>query len=247
MPSTVPFRALALATGAALLLVGCDGAGAPAASKDAPAKSAVAAKDWTKTVVQTPEGGFRMGNPDASVKLVEFASFTCTHCRDFNQTAETALKPTYVKSGQVSYEYRPFMLNIYDFTAAKLAMCEGPERFFTWASALYGDHDAWVQPFATLTDADIAPLKSLAPDQQLRGLAEAGKLHEFARVRGLPKAKFDACMSDPKTLEKLTAMQQAAVDTYQISGTPSFVLNGKKLEGVNSWEQLQPVLADALG
>ncbi len=235
---------VALLLAGMLAVAACDSGTSTAA---APVKTgAPAQKDWTTTVVQTPEGGFRMGNPEASVKIVEFASFTCSHCRDFHKEAKTSFLPTYVKTGQVSYEYRPFILNVYDFAAAKLAMCEGAERFFTWSNELYGNHEAWITPFTKLTEADIAPLKNLPPDQQIAGLAKAGQLDQFAKTRGLPGAKFDACMSDPKTLERLTKQQQAAQDSFQIQGTPTFLLNGKKLEGVANWATLQPKITDAL-
>lgn len=220
--------------------------GAAGNTVDTAKVGAAATRDWTATVVQTPEGGFRMGNPDAKVKLVEFASFTCSHCRDFHTEGSGKLKDNFVKTGAVSYEYRPFMLNVYDFTATMLAMCEGPDRFFFWSNQLFTAHDAWIEPFTKLTDADIEPLKALPPEQQVKGLASAGKLNEFARTRGLPGAKFDACMSDQKSFEALQSRQNAAIAQYNIQGTPTFVLNGKKLEGVTTWAQLEPKLKAAL-
>jgi protein-disulfide isomerase len=235
---------------AAAAVAACDSGTSTAAPQAKPgsasAAGAKASADWTKTVVQTPEGGFRMGNPDAPVKIVEFASFTCSHCRDFHKEAEAKLKPQYVKTGQVSYEYRPFMLNIYDFAATKLATCEGPARFFTWTNELFGNADAWIEPFTRLTEADITPLRALPPGEQIKGLAVAGKLNEFARTRGLPGAKFDACMTDQAQFEALTRRQEAAVNTYQVQGTPTFLLNGKKLDGVSNWATLEPKIRDAL-
>ncbi len=233
---------------ATVALAACDSGTSTAApaAKSGAAATAPAAKDWTTTVVQTPEGGFRMGNPDAKVKLVEFASFTCSHCRDFHKEAEANLKPNFVKSGQVSYEYRPFMLNVYDFAVAQLAMCQGADRFFTWANELYTNHEGWTEPFTKLTEADITPLRALPPGQQVKGLAVAGKLQDFAAPRGLPRAKFDACFADETAMETLTKRQQAAIDAYQLQGTPTFLLNGKKLDGVTTWAQLQPKIAEAL-
>lgn len=230
---------------ATLALAACDSGTSTAvpAAKTGTAKPAAAA-DWTKTVVQTPEGGFRMGNPDAKVKLVEFASLTCSHCRDFHKES-ASLKSNFVKSGQVSLEYRPFMLNIYDFAATKLAICEGPDRFFTWIDQLYTNSEAWITPFTKLSEADINPLRSLPPAEQIKGLATAGKLNEFAKARGLPGAKFDACMSDAASFEALTKRQQVAMDTYQIAGTPTFLLNGKKIEGT-TWAAIKPQIKAAL-
>jgi len=232
---------------APLAIIACDSGtstAAPAAKSGATASTGQ--KDWTTTVVVTPEGGFRMGNPDAKVKIVEFASFTCGVCKNFHMESRASFKPNYVKTGKVSLEYRPFMLNVYDFAATKLAMCEGPDRFFTWADQLFTNQEAWITPFTKLTEADVEPLKSLPPERQVAGLAVAGGLHDFARPRGLPRAKFDACLSDGKTMQRLTAQQQAAADQYQISGTPTFLMNGKKIEGVTTWAALQPVIDAAL-
>jgi protein-disulfide isomerase len=229
---------------AALTVVACDSGTSTAAPAAKTAAKPGATADWTKTVVQTPEGGFRMGNPDAKVKLIEFASLTCSHCRDFHMESG-ALKTNYIKSGQVSLEYRPFMLNIYDFAATKLAICEGPERFFTWTGELYANSEAWITPFTKLTEADLNPLRSLPPGEQIKGLAMAGKLNEFAKARGLPGAKFEACMSDAASFEALTKRQQAAIDTYQVQGTPTFLLNGKKIEG-STWAQIEPQIKSAL-
>jgi protein-disulfide isomerase len=137
------------------------------------------------------------------------------------------------------------MLNIYDFAATKLAMCQGPDRFFTWVDQLFTNKEAWMTPFGKLTEADINPLRSLPPGEQVKGLATAGKLNEFAKARGLPGAKFDACMSDQAMFEALTKRQQAATDTYQISGTPTFLLNGKKIQGT-TWAAIEPQIKDAL-
>src|SRR3546814_14306714 len=70
-----------------------------------PAAQAEAAKDWTKTVARTPEGGFRVGNPDAPVKLVEYGSLTCDHCAHFAEEATPKLLGQYVRSGRVSIEF----------------------------------------------------------------------------------------------------------------------------------------------
>lgn len=229
-----------------LALAACNSPGAdstPEAKADAAEPSG---KDWTQTITETPEGGYRMGNPDADVKLIEFASFTCNHCRDFHNESKEVLQNDYVKTGKLLYEYRPFMLNIYDFTAAMLAMCEGPSRFFFWTDQFYSAYDAWVTPFTKLTDADVEPLKSLPPEQQVGGLARAGKMHDFAKTRGLPGAKFDACFTNQTMVNSLEARQKAAISQFDVQGTPTFVLNGKKVDGVTTWEQLQPKIEAAL-
>lgn len=235
---------------ASLAISACDSGKSSAGASDtkpaATADKTAAAKDWTATVVETPEGGFRMGNPDAKVKLVEFASFTCSHCKDFHADAVAHLKPEYVAKGLVSYEYRPFMLNIFDFAAATVAMCQGPERFFDWSNELYTNHDAWIEPFTKLDQNDVKPLANLPLGKQVIGFAKLGKLNGFAAQRGLPGAKFDECVGNETAIEALAKRQQTAIDTYQIAGTPTFLLNGKKVEGVTAWKDLQPKIDAAL-
>ena len=75
----------------------------------APAKKAAAASDWTKTVTVTPDGGYRMGNPAAPVKLVEYGSLTCGACGRFAQEGVPQLVSKYVRTGRVSFEFRNYV------------------------------------------------------------------------------------------------------------------------------------------
>lgn len=203
-----------------------------------------AAADWTRTAVLTPEGGVRMGNPEARAKVVEFASFTCPACRNFHIEGGEPLKAM-VRAGSTSWEYRPFLLNIFDLAAALLARCDGPENFFRWADQLYADHERWVAPLARLTERDLEPIARLPADQQVLGVARLAGLDEFARKRGMPSSRFEACMRNQAEIDRLTRMQQAAADSFRVSGTPTFVLNGRRLDGVTSWPALQPRLQEA--
>jgi protein-disulfide isomerase len=216
----------------------------PAGAQSTTAAAPAARADWTATVVLTPEGGMRMGNPDARAKLVEFASFTCPSCQNFHTQASAPLKQE-VAAGTTSWEYRPFMLNIFDLAAALLARCDGPQSFFRWADQLYANHEQWVAPLAKLTEADLAPVARLPQNQQLLGVARLAGLDEFARRRGMPAARFEACMTNQAEIDRLTRMQQAAVDTFGVNATPTFLINGRKQEGITAWTALQPRLAEA--
>lgn len=244
MHTTLKFALVALF---GLTVAACDSADpVNAAGSGGASKAASQTRDWTTVVSETPEGGFRMGNPDAKVKLVEFGSFTCSHCRDFHVDAVAHLEPEYVKTGRVSYEFRPFMLNIYDFAVSQLAMCQGAAKFFRWSDELYNNQDGWVEPFAKLKEADIKPLQNLPLGQQILGLAKAGQLDRFAAQRGIPSAKFDECLGNDAATEAVAKRQEEAIKAYKIEGTPTFVLNGKKVDNTTTWEQLQPQIVKAL-
>jgi hypothetical protein len=103
---------------------------------------APAARDWTATVVQTAEGGFRMGNPDARIKLVVYASITCPHCATFAASGTEPLMADYVRGGQVSWEYRPFLIFPSDPGIFQLLACRGPTEFSRWCK-LYSSQAEW--------------------------------------------------------------------------------------------------------
>jgi protein-disulfide isomerase len=214
---------------------------APAAPAGAPAS-----KDWTQVVAATPQGGFRMGNPDAKVKLVEFASLTCPHCREFHETGMATIKSKYIATGNVSYEYRNFVLNGPDFAASLLARCQGAEPFFGLLNAFYNDQASWTEPFTKITPAENTRLSALPPEQQITATADAGKLDAYVRARGIPRAKFEQCLADPKAQATLTALRTEATNVYKLNGTPGFVINGVTQEGVYTWAQLEPKLQAAL-
>jgi protein-disulfide isomerase len=179
-----------------------------------PAAANPAGADWTRTFAATPEGGFRIGNPDAKVKLVEFASLTCPHCSEFHEAGMETIRSKYVASGNVSYEFRNFVLNGPDYAASMLARCQGPEAFFGLLGAFYADQKSWVEPFTKLTEADNKRLAGLSEAQQISALAEMGELDAYVRTRGIPRAKFDQCLADPAALAKLAALRTEATDKY---------------------------------
>ena len=107
-----------------LCLAAVPASAAPRAHASAPAR------DWSRIAVPTNEGGIRMGNPAAKVKLVEYGSLACPHCRHFAETGYGPLVQKYVRTGRVSYEYRNLMLNAPDIAVTLLTRCAGAANFF---------------------------------------------------------------------------------------------------------------------
>jgi protein-disulfide isomerase len=237
---------------AVLALAACDNSASDAAtgtkSKAAAptAATTTATKDWTTVVSATPEGGFRMGNPNAPVKLLEFASLTCPHCKDFHEEALPTIKAKYIATGKVNYEFRNFVLNGPDFAASMLARCQGPTVFFNLLNAFFVNQSMWTEPFTKLTEADTKRLQALPEDQQIAALAVTGGLDGFMRTRGMPRAKFDQCLADKKAFGQLTQMRTDAVEKYKLTGTPAFVINGVTQADTFNWATLQPKLQAAV-
>ena len=247
--------AYSLLVGTALLVAGCDqgkegNASAPVASGPIEPIAAPGGGDWTQTVTQTAEGGFLMGNPDAPVKLVEFGSMTCPHCADFDKAAMEAITNTYVKSGRVSFEFRNFVRDGLDLTASVVARCGGPSSFFGLTTQLFEGQKEMFERVQSADQAQLAAIEALPPAQKLPRFADLAGLKQWASMRGLPSSKLDQCLADQGQIDRIVQMQSDATSDFQISGTPSFLLNGEVVafEGNDPiWKQLEARLRGALG
>jgi len=221
-----------------------------AAVSSAPIKPIAPPKggDWTKMVSETPEGGFVMGNPNAPVKLVEYGSMTCPHCAAFDEEGTKPLIDKYVKSGQVSFEYRNFVRDPYDLTASLIARCGGPSSFFGLTRGLFAEQKDWTGKLQAATPEQQQALMGLPPTQQFGAIAKLAGFPQWAAMRGVPSAKSAACLADEAAVNKLVQMNSDATTQYpDFAGTPSFILNGKLLESTASWEALEPKLRAAVG
>lgn len=222
------------------LLLGIAAVGLPGVGASAPAAQAV--RDWSKTISATPEGGFRIGNPAAPAKLIEYGSLTCSHCATFHLAAMPELKRGPIASGRLSYEFRNFVLNGPDMAASLLARCQGPAAFFGHADYFFGQQRQWLEPFAAVSAAERERLSKLPPDQMLHGFVSAAGLEHRMAARGMPAAKVRQCLSDKVQTEQLVTIRATAMEQLNVQGTPTFVLNGKTLAGVHDWTALKPLL-----
>ncbi len=243
-----PFLACALAL---VAVAGCNSKSGDAAT-NAPlnAKAVPPPKggDWSTVVSATPEGGFVMGNPNAKLKLIEYGSLTCPHCREFDEKGVPLLISNYVKTGLVSWEFRNYVRDAFDLTASLIARCNGAKSFFPLARAFYKDQDVWVDKIRNTPQDQIEQLQNLPPNQQFVALAKVADFPNWAAARGVPVAKSNQCLADENTVNQLVQMTSDATTQYpDFPGTPTFILNGHMLEKTATWEQLEPQLRAMLG
>lgn len=203
------------------------------------AASAQAQRDWTQVVVQTPEGGFRMGNPQAPVRVVEFLSLTCPHCAEFAHTGSTPLM-TYVRSGRVSIEYRNFVLNGLDLAASFLSRCAAPQNYFQLTHAMLASQSQWIGRMQALSEAQQQALQNQTPLVTMQRVVAAAGLDAVAARHGLNAAQQRACLSNQAGLDRVIQMQQAG-NRYGVTGTPTFSINGQ-IVSANTWPAIEPLL-----
>lgn len=184
-------RRLLLATVTAGLLAACNQAGAAGGGK-----------------MTAPE--IAIGNPNAKVTVVEYASVTCSHCARFSQEVFPQFKKKYVDTGRVRYVFRELLTPPEQLAAAGflIARCAGPSKYLSVVDSLFRTQ-------ATLFQTQDA----------------RAWLYNTAKSAGLNEAQVKACVEDEAALKALNDRVQTASDKEKISGTPTFLFNGKKVEG----------------
>jgi protein-disulfide isomerase len=212
---------------------------APAIAAPAP-RAAAAAPAWINRIAVTPAGSYVRGNPAAKVKLVEYSSFTCSHCAAFQSEAKPELTRL-IASGQVSLEIRNAVRDRYDLAAALLARCQGPASYFRAADAVFAAQDQWLAKAATVPD----PAPTTPIGEVLVSGARAVGLDRIT-APGLPPAKVAQCIASPAEQARLAKMRDEAWNQRQISGTPFFLINGQPATDTYGWADLAPKLRAAL-
>jgi protein-disulfide isomerase len=226
---------------------------APPPAAAATAKKAPAAHDWTTTVTATLEGGYRMGNPSARVKLVEYGSMTCPHCARFDESGVPNLISQYVKTGKVSYEFRNYVRDALDVTASLLARCNGARSFFPVTRALFKSQQDWESKVDQVPGDQLKAWDDLPNNRKFLAVAKGIGLQQLAAQHGVPATRSSQCLANESSIDRLVQMTGEATTRFpDFKGTPSFVINGNLVdlpplteEGV--WPALESKIKDALG
>lgn len=241
-------RSVPLALAAVLALTAC-GSNEEAADGEIAEGAVVAAvpapagQSWSEVAAVTPEGGIVEGNPNAPIKLVEYASHTCSHCADFAAQAMEPLRTKYIDTGKVSYEIRNQIHDPIDLTFSVLARCAGPEAFHAFAE------QGWANlpnMFANV-QANEAALQAASQTQgaaRFDGVANAAGLYDFFAQRGVSRDQARACLEKEDTATKIAADSEKQSTDLNVTGTPTFFINGKNV-GTLDWKTLEPMLQRA--
>lgn len=166
-----------------------------------------------------------MGDPNAKVKMVEYASLTCVHCGQFNNEVFPEFKKKYIDTGKVHYTFKEFLTAPANVAAAGFvtARCAGKDKYFGVVDSIF---HAQQEMF---TSGDVR-----------------GTLLRVAQSAGMSEQQFNACVSDEAALKAVNARTEKAAREDGITGTPAFVINGKKIkEGEISMAELDAAVAEA--
>lgn len=202
--------------------------------------------NWTETVARTDDGGFRMGNPEASIRLIEYGSRTCPSCARFDAEGLAPLKQQFISSGQVSYEYREYPVHgALDLAPSLLGTCVEPEAFFPMLDQMMASQSQFLARTQTLPQEQLAAIQN-QPGKVATLLAEQLGYLDFVKTRGLSEVQARACLTDETRIRAFADDAQRGQSEFGVSGTPTFILNGKKIDAHN-WTGVREALIAAGG
>lgn len=190
--------------------------------------------NWLGVISATPEGGHLRGNPRAENRLVEFASYTCSHCAEFETQSDAALQLSFIKSGHGSFEVRSFLRNPIDVTASLMVQCGPTAKVFGNHSAMLRSQAKWLR---NPSQAEAARWSQGDFTTRMRAIAGDLKLYDVMIPRGYTKVQLDQCLGNQALAARLSKQTDEASTKYNIQGTPSFLINGELVPG-HDWATL---------
>ncbi|HTZ34808.1 MAG TPA: DsbA family protein [Stellaceae bacterium] len=201
-----------------------DGAAAlaqPSAQPPAPTPAAPAVQQ--KALALTPDDRI-LGNPNAPVTIVEYASLTCPHCAHFAVEVLPKLKATWIDTGKAKLVLRDYPLDEPALRAAMIARCASADKFYPFIDTLFADQQQWV----------------LAKDYK-------AALARMALLGGMSRKDFDACLANKAVEDKVLQSRLVATRDLGVNSTPTFFINGTKYDGAPEVADLDAALNKAAG
>ena len=180
-----------------------------------PASGTAETAPTSELMVAGPLGDKALGDPNAKVTVIDYASLTCSHCAHFAETTFTPFKEKYVDTGKVRFIFREFPFDPVATSAFMLARCAPADSYFPMVDLLFRQQKTWAF-----------------------GDRPADALFNIVKQAGFTQESFRACLTNQQILDGVNWVQKRAADQFGVSATPTFFINGKKLSGALSLEEL---------
>lgn len=164
---------------------------------------------------------FSIGNPDAPVKIVEYASFTCPHCAHFTETVFKPLKTEYIDTGKVHFTLREVYFDRYGLWAAMMARCGGELKYFPVTDTLFATQAEWAG-----TDDPTAAVANI---------------RKIGLASGMTEEQLNQCMNDAAMADAMVKRFEENMKADQIEGTPTLMIDGEK-HGNMSYADLKAII-----
>ena len=176
-----------------------------------------------ETITDLQENDLVLGDLNAPITMIEYASLSCPHCADFHLNTLPEIKKDYIDTGKLKLIFRNFPLNLPALYASKITRCVDKELSFKYINALFTTQRSWVKS---------------------SGSKES--LFEVVKNGGMTKEEFDSCLSDKNLEEDILNHQIKAQKKFKIQTTPSFIINSRLVSGNKSLETFITIFEDIL-
>jgi protein-disulfide isomerase len=190
---------------------------------------ASAAPAWAQSVDEDellkpgPLGDKILGDENAPVTIVEYASMTCGHCANFHERTWPDLKKDYIETGKVRFIFREFPLDPVASAAFMLARCAPQEKYFDIVDIMFEEQRAWA-----FTDN---PYQSLL---------------DFSKQIGFTQESFEECLTNQGLLDAVNAVRERGANEFGVNSTPTFFINGEKHSGALSIDEMGKIIEENL-
>jgi protein-disulfide isomerase len=169
-----------------------------------------------------PLGEMSLGDANAPITVIEYASMTCPHCAHFSMTTFPELKKRYIDTGKVRFIFREFPLDRLALAGFVLARCAGPDKYFPVIETLFAQQRDWV------VQKPLQPLLAI-----------------FKQV-GMNEETFNSCLDNQQLAEGIDKVRSQAADKFGVNSTPTFFVNGKRVNGALTIEEMEKEFAPYL-
>jgi protein-disulfide isomerase len=183
--------------------------------------SPAGAQDLSKLNDPSPIGEMVMGNAEAKVTVIEYASASCPHCANFYKTTFQELKKEYIDTGKIRFLMREFPHNDAGLAAFMVARCAPKEKYFPILGMVFEQQEMWFKD----------PVEGL---------------FKIAQLAGMSRESFDACLKNEEVAKGILEVRKQA-EVFGVDSIPTFFVNGKRFEGEATLDDFKKVIDPLLG
>ncbi len=166
-----------------------------------------------------PLGEMSEGSQDAQVTIVEYSSMTCEHCARFHRNVYPLVKEKYIDTGKVRLIMREFPLDRLALAATMMVRCAAKSQYFPMINVLYQQQAEWSRASDPVT-----------------------ALFKIAKLAGFTEERFNACLKDQDIAKGIREVMDRGRETFAVNVTPTFFINGQKLNGGLSFEDFEKLI-----
>lgn len=179
--------------------------------------------DMDELLKPGPLGDKVLGEDDAPVTIVEYASMTCGHCANFHKQTYADLKKDYIDTGKVRFIFREFPLDPVAAAAFMLARCAPADKYFEVVDIMFEQQRSWAfsdNPYQSLLD--------------------------FSKQIGFTQESFEECLTNQGMLDAVNAVKDRGAGEFGVNSTPTFFINGERHTGALSIDEMGKIIEENL-